>query len=117
MDSNRGTSSSSDGFPSEVEFTESDGNAIPWREVECHQIFQITQIRSIVTKNGDGIILTLKREDGSVVNAWTTKLIEEKIKAFSEEEKRKNKYIMSYGTKTGKKTNNQYYDFKILFKQ
>ena len=101
-------------FPSDAEFVDSDEPAIPWREVECGIPYQIVQTRILTTKNGEAMIITLQKRDGSTVNAWVTKLIENKLRNFNGE--KKTKFIMSRGLKMAQKSKNNYYDFKIICK-
>ena len=101
-------------FPSDTDFVDNEP-AIPWREVECRIPFFIIQTRLVSTKNGEAMIMKMNKQDGSIVNAWTTKLIESQIKSYNCEGK-KNKFIMSYGLKQSQKTKNSYYDFKIICK-
>ena len=99
-----------DEYPSTEEFEST--NAIPWREVERNVPFKIIEIVSQPTKKGEGTILVLKKSDGSIIRAWTTKLIDNSLKSMKNDGGCK--YILSRGEKTAEKTGNEYYDFKII---
>ena len=104
-------------FPSDADFNETDEVAIPWREVVYNTPLKIMKTRNVFTKNGDAMIVKLQTRDGTIINAWTTKLIRDSImEKLSSEDKQKSMYIMSCGLKTSQKTKNTYYDFKIISK-
>ena len=88
-------------FPIEEEF-ESSANAIPWRDVERNVTLKIVEVVRQPTKNGEGTILVLKKRDGTMIHAWTTKLINEELKSMKSDDTRC-KYILSRGKRMSEK--------------
>ena len=111
------SSNSDDDFPSNAEFVKDEEKAIPWRDVECNVPFKVLQMDEVTTVNGKAMIVKLQKRDNTIVKAWTTKIIKENLlKTQACKENKKNMYILSRGKTIAKKSQNCYYDFKILWK-
>ena len=97
-------------FPSDEERA----NTIPWRNVVQNTWLMIMGMDIIDTASGKKLIIYLKNWNGTLVKAWTTKIIEKNItlkNAPKDEEKKL--FITSLGEKTAEKTKHVYYNFKI----
>ena len=101
-------------FPSDADFNVTDENVIAWRDVVCDTPLKIADVRNVNTKNGEAMIVKLIKRDGATINAWTTKLIKDDITKRLSDDDKKQLYITSRGLKSSQKTNNNYYDFKII---
>ena len=101
-------------FPSDADFNVTDEDVIAWRDVVCNTPLKIADVRNVNTKNGEAMIVKLIKRDGATINAWTTKLIKDDITKRLSDDDKKQLYITSRGLKASQKTNNSYYDFKII---
>ena len=101
-------------FPSEADFNAVDEEVIAWRDVVLNTPLKIADVRKVYTKNGEAMIVKLMKRDGTTINAWTTKLIKDDITKRLSDDDKKQLYITSRGLKSSQKTNNNYYDFKII---
>ena len=101
-------------FPSDADFNVTDEEVIAWRDVVRDTPLKIAEVRNVNTKNGEAMIVKLMKRDGTTINAWTTKLIKDDITKRLSDDDKKQLYITSRGLKSSQKTNNNYYDFKII---
>ena len=101
-------------FPSDADFNVTDEDVIAWRDVVRDTPLKIADVRNVNTKNGEAMIVRLIKRDGATINAWTTKLIKDDITKRLSDSNKKQLYITSRGLKASQKTNNSYYDFKII---
>ena len=101
-------------FPSNAEFME--GGEILWRDVECNIPFKVLHLDEVTTVNGRELIVELQKRDNTIVKAWTTKIIKEKLLRVKPCNEKKNMYILSRGKTIAKKSKNLNYDFTIICK-
>ena len=87
--------------------------AMPWRDVEQKTWMKIVDMGILDTVNGKSMIIELQKRDGTIIKAWTTKIIEKNITLKNSSKSNKNIYIMSLGEKTSKKSKRMYNNFNI----
>ena len=64
-------------FPTNEEFnqrmqSQAHKPAIKWRDLVVGEIYRINQVRTVITKNGQGTVLELTKRDASKVEAWAS---------------------------------------------
>ena len=101
-------------FPCIADFTNQKQGTIPWREVEYNTPWKVLEIEEMMTVNGKKMVLTLQKQDSTIVKAWTTDIIKENLLKKQSCNGMKNLYILSLGLKKSEKSNKSYYDFKII---
>ena len=88
-------------------------NAIPWREVDLNTWLRVIETFVVKTINGPATIIQLQKRDGTLVKAWTTKVIATAISAKEKIMKNKKLFIKSIGKTKCKNSNNSYFDFRF----
>ena len=82
--------------------------------MECNTPLKVLETEEIMTVNGKNMIVTLQKQDNTIVKASPTDIIRANL-LKKESCKRTNKlYILSLGLKKAEKSNKSYYDFKII---
>ena len=88
-------------------------NAIPWREVDSNTWLCVIEIFVEKTINGPATIIQLQERDGTLVNAWTTKVIATKISVKGKIKNNTKIFIKSIVKTKGKNSNNTFFDFRF----
>ena len=57
-------------FPSLADFSAATADALKWTDLEQNVVYQITNTRTVNTKHGQSVILSLQKADGSSCSAW-----------------------------------------------
>ena len=87
-----------------------------WKDLPINVTFRVNEINERVV-NIDGKSVTakfaiLEEENGNIRKSWLTSIVQEELENITLS--KRNVYLRSYGLKSNKQGNRQYYDFEII---